>query len=473
MNSRSYPHIAILMVVIGFGCDHAAGGVCAPGAAFPPARFVEDDGIGASVRRVCIDADDLALEASSQTTFDAAVARLVADNGLLAARGVGCQWSIKLTHDGLPLDNAASAARSALSASGRWAAETIVVDAGDAATTIEVDDAQAALNALRVLLASGGIVAEGTVVDGPTFTSRGIIEASYASPMSEADRSTTIALLGRLRGNVYVYGPKSDPFANEHWADLYPPDELKTIANAAEESKSAFLDFYWAVSPGWRSGPATASIEYGNDDDFERLKSKLDQLRAVGIDHFALFVDDIRADFAWPTDAATFGSLAAAHAFLANRLEAYVAAVWGTDLWFVGTHYSSDGDWLDYNTTLGDSLDPRVTVLWTGDSAYSQTITAADLAPVDAALRRNVAIWDNSPFHVLPLGGRTADLANAASGYLANTVLIETGDPIEDYWAVLGTIADYAWAPDRYEPMASITQWARVRPCVVAQSEGR
>ncbi|MDB4967302.1 MAG: beta-N-acetylglucosaminidase [Myxococcales bacterium] len=457
-------------MALGVGCGSSADTACVAGAAFPAPRFTKNDGITATVPNACVDTTDLALVPSTQTTLDDAIARLLSQNGLSAHGGARCAWTITFTGDALPLDADATRAWSAAPASGRWAAETVVVGPTEAATTVRADDASTALNALRVLLASGSAVAEGTIVDGPNFASRGIIEGSYGSPWSVDDRATTIALLGRLRGNVYVYAPKEDPFANERWADLYPADRLEAIARAAAQAKRDLVDFYWAVSPGWRTGPPISSIQYGNEDDFTRLTAKLSQLRAAGVDHFALFLDDIRPDFAWPADATIFGSLAAAHALLANRLEAIVASSDTTDLWFVGTHYFFDEDWLDYNTTLGNSLDPRVTVLWTGPSVYSKTITASDLAPIDLALRRNVAVWDNAPSHVLPLGGRASDLASAASGYLANTVFRESGQRLEDYLAILGTVADYDWDTERYEPTTSIAQWARVRTCLVLQS---
>lgn len=462
-------HIGLLILALGAGCDGATDGSCAAGAPFPAPRFVQNDGIVATAHTVCISASDLGLDASSQMIFDAAVERLVSENGLALGERPACPWAIDITPDALPLDGAAIAALGAAPASGRWAAETVVIDSADGVTTVQADDAATAINALRVLLAAGGALAEGTIVDGPTFASRGIIEGSYASPLGESDRSTTIELLARLRGNVYMYAPKSDEFVNQRWADPYPSAELETIAKAAALARSRFVDFYWAVSPGWRADPSTDSIEYGSDDDFARLTAKIDQLLAAGVEHFALFVDDTRSDFAWPADATRFPSIAAAHAFLANRLESYVTALTGTDLWFVGMHYSFDPDWLAYNTTLGGSLDPRVTVLWTGDSVYSRTIDASDLESIDLALQRNVAIWDNAPFHVLPLDGRSADLSRAASGYLVNTVLTEAGAPIEDFWAIFGTIADYAWDSSRYAPTTSITQWARVRPCLVMQ----
>jgi hypothetical protein len=465
--------IALLIAALALGCQRSAATSCVPDAAFPQPRFNETDGVIARPRSACVDTADLALDATTQHALDGAIAQLITDSGLSRSGDRSCDWSLQFTHDSVPLDVGAAAVWSTTPTTERWAAETVVIDDHEAATTIQAADARTALDALRVLLASSsGGAAEGTIVDGPIFPVRGVIEGSYAAPMDVDDRSTTIALVGRLRGNAYLYAPKTDLYANEKWAEPYPNDKLRPIAQAATQANQDFVDFYWAVSPGWRDS-SSASIQYGSDDDFARLTSKVDQLRAAGVNRFALFLDDINTDFAWSADAATFDSLAAAHAFLANRLEAYVATVAGTDLWFVGTHYSADDEWLDYNAALGASLDPRVTVFWTGDSVYSRTITAADLTPINAALQRHVAIWDNSPYHVLPLAGRGSDLANAASAYLANTVLTEAGEPMQDYWAVLGTIADFAWAPDRYSPTTSMDQWARVRPCVVSQSDGR
>ena len=98
--------------------------------------------------------------------------------------------------------------------------------------------------------------------------------------------------------------------------------------------------------------------------------------------------------------------------------------------------------------------------MWTGNDTFSRTLQASDLQDIDATLQRQVLLWDNYPLTVAPLGGRSADLADAALGLLSNPVINEFGKyPVDEFWAVLGPLADYEWSPRRWSWDDSSRRW--------------
>jgi hypothetical protein len=306
-----------------------------------------------------------------------------------------------------------------------------------------------------------------TVVDGALFGTRGIIEGHYGAPLVSWQRRCLIDRLGTLRGNLYLYGPKDDPYAHARWADPYPPADAAAIVEAVATARARGVDFAWSVSPGLQQNdpPPGASISFSSDGDFARLTAKIDAMRALGVERFALFLDDTDKSLVYAADASAFATPAAAHAALANRLDAYVTAAGAPHLLFVGPYYTTRFDgWRDWAVEIGQRLAPGIEILWTGPAVYSDEITVADLADPNAAFGRRVTIWDNQPRGPAAIDGRDATLPTVAAGFLSNTIMLQTGYGyrFDDFWQILGPLADYAWNPLAYEPNYSLGEWATI-----------
>lgn len=304
-----------------------------------------------------------------------------------------------------------------------------------------------------------------TVVDGALFANRGLIEGHYGAPLLSWQRRCLIERLGTLRANVYLYGPKDDPYAHARWADPYPPAEATAIVEAVTSARAHGVDFVWAVSPGLQEYyPAPGgSIGFSSDADFARLTAKIDAMRALGVERFALFLDDIDQGLVYAEDLSAFATPAAAHASLVNRLDAYVTAAGAANLLFVGPYYTTKLDgWRDWAVEMGQRLAPGIEILWTGPAIYSDDITVTDLSGPDAALGRRVTIWDNQPRGPVAIDGRDPTLPTAAAGFLSNTVMFQSGYSFEDFWKILGPLTDYGWNPLAYEPDYSIGEWATI-----------
>ena len=55
----------------------------------------------------------------------------------------------------------------------------------------------------------------------------GVVEGFYGRPWGTEGRKSMIEFLGENGLDLYVYGPKDDPYHTEKWAEPYPEKERK------------------------------------------------------------------------------------------------------------------------------------------------------------------------------------------------------------------------------------------------------
>ena len=269
-----------------------------------------------------------------------------------------------------------------------------------------------------------------TIVDGSRFDIRGFVEGHYGAPMTTSQRQCLVDRMAMLRANVYLYGPKGDPYAHQQWADPYPADEAAALADTAARARARHIDFAWAVSPGLPSGypaPGT-SISYASDADFARLTAKIDAMSALGIDRFALFLDDIDKTLVYDADRAAFATPTAAHVALANRLDAYVTAAGAPHLLFVGPYYTNKfAGWQAWASEVGDTLAPGIDVMWTGPAVYPASMHRLRSSPSPT---RSSAATSSSGTTSRARRSRSSEyspgLPGAARGFLSNTIMLQT-----------------------------------------------
>jgi hypothetical protein len=284
----------------------------------------------------------------------------------------------------------------------------------------------------------------------PRFTHAGVIEGFYGRPWSHRDRLDLLHFMGRVGLNTYVYAPKDDPYHRERWRDPYPPADAARLHELVDTARAAGVSLWYAVSPG-------GSMTYADSGDYAALLAKFAAVRAFGVTTFGLFLDDVPATLTHALDQRRYGSLAAAHAALINRLAQDVAA-WGDTLVVTPTTYTDAWGDRDYLTAIGPATDTAVAFLWTGPDVASPTITAADGARWSGVLHRPMLLWDNYPVNDFapwrlflgPVRGRAPDLASSASGILSNPMNQAHASMI-----ALATLADYARDPAGYDPAAS------------------
>ena len=306
--------------------------------------------------------------------------------------------------------------------------------------------------ALVTLAALGGCAnAGGDAGPPPAFDMSGVIEGFYGTPWSHEDRIDVLRFMGRVGLRAYFYAPKDDPYHRSRWRDAYPEPEQERLRELVETAAQAGVEFWYAISPG-------LTMTYSSDSDYDALLGKIEQVSELGVAHFGLFVDDVPSDLTKAQDRQAFGSLAAAHVALTNRLYTDLRAR-GQALALTPTTYTGAWGDRDYVAEVGAGVAHDVPIFWTGIDVASPTVTRAQADDWGSLLRRKPLLWDNYPVNdyapwrlfLGPFTGRAPDLAQSVSGIIANPMNEAHASMI-----ALATLADYARDPASYDPQSSL-----------------
>lgn len=309
------------------------------------------------------------------------------------------------------------------------------------------------LQTLRQLMespiAGDGTLPYLTINDYPTLPNRGMVEGFYGAPWSHDVRVSLIDFCGRHKMNVYIYGPKDDPYHScPNWRKPYPEKEAENIHSLVEACRRNRVDFVWAIHPG-------QDIKW-NEEDYQNLVNKFNGMYELGVRHFAIHFDDISGE----------GTNPLKQTALLNRLTDEFVKVKGDvgPLTVCPTDYSK----LWANPTekgslavYGRTLNPEIKVFWTGDAVCTD-LTPETLDFINSRIKRPAYYWWNYPVtdyvrHILlqaPVYGLDTNLtANETCGVLSNPM--EHGEASK---LALYGVGDYTWNPRAYN---AIDNWER------------
>lgn len=285
-------------------------------------------------------------------------------------------------------------------------------------------------------------VQEVTITDWPDVLERGVVEGFYGNPWSHQDRLSQFEFYGRHKLNVYIYGPKDDPYHRGRWREHYPDKEAQMISELAKAAAANKVDFVWAMHPG-------GDINW---DEADRQKSieKLEKMYALGVRAFAIFFDDI------------FGgeqSKADKQAEYLNYLNTEFVQKHDdvAQLIMCPTEYNRGWAGSNYLDVLGTNLDKDTHIMWTGNSVVDM-IDRADMDWINNRIKRNAYIWLNYPVndycidHMLmgPTYGNDLNIASQLGGFTSNPMEYAEASKVS-----LFSIADYSWNMAGYDANAS------------------
>ena len=289
-----------------------------------------------------------------------------------------------------------------------------------------------------------GMMGEGklevcTITDWPDVPFRGTVEGFYGTPWSHEARKSQLEFYGRNKMNVYIYGPKDDPWHRDKWREPYPEAEAKRIAELVEVAKQNGVNFYWAIHPG-------VDIKW-NDEDRDKLIAKFEVMYDLGVRSFAVFFDDIWGE----------GTKADKQAALLNYVDDNFVKVKKdvAPLILCPTEYNKS--WANeekgYLRTLGKELNEGIEVMWTGNSVVA-CIDKPTMEWINERIQRKGYIWLNFPVndfvrdHILmgPAYGNGLDIAGDVSGFVSNPMEYAETSKISLYG-----IADYCWNMEAYD----------------------
>ena len=281
------------------------------------------------------------------------------------------------------------------------------------------------------------------ITDYPDVPYRGVVEGFYGTPWSHEARMDQLDFYGKNKMNVYIYGPKDDPYhRTPHWSKPYPTQEGERIKQLVNKAKENEVIFYWAIHPG-------GDIRW-NEEDRSNLLRKFESMYQLGVRDFAVFFDDISGD----------GAQAEKQVELLNYIdEHFVKAKQDVaPLIMCPTVYCGAwGQGTDYLPTLGEKLNKNIRVMWTGDKVCTN-ITQSTLDYVNPLLKRKAFIWWNYPVsdyvtdHLLlgPVYGNDQHIKDDVSAFVSNPMEYAEASKIALYG-----VADYTWNMADYDSQSS------------------
>lgn len=289
-----------------------------------------------------------------------------------------------------------------------------------------------------------GIMSQGkleicTITDWPDVKHRGVVEGFYGTPWSHEHRLRQLDFYGRHKMNVYIYGPKDDPYHRDHWREPYPDTEAARIRELVDRAKARGVHFYWAIHPG-------IDIKW-TDADRDALVAKLEKMYDLGVRAFAVFFDDIWGE----------GTKADKQAALLNYVDDnFIAKKHDVaPLIMCPTEYNRSwaNDKGGYLRTLGTEMNKDVEIMWTGNTVV-HCIDKESMQWINQRIDRKGYIWWNFPVsdyvrdHILlgPTYGNGLDISSDISGFVSNPMQHAEASKIALYG-----VADYTWNMRAYD----------------------
>ncbi len=235
----------------------------------------------------------------------------------------------------------------------------------------------------------------------------GVVEGFYHRPYTLSQRLDLINFLAKLRLNIYVYAPKSDPYHRREYYRPYPTERLKEfelLNNHAERKK---ILFNYALSPGTKP-------------DSKLIIKKIRQLINAGIRHFSILYDDIKIDLNRENAMVQSNSANELYTLLKGKFR-------NTTLFFCPTQYCGFKE-TEYIQSIAEMLHPEIRIFWTGKKVVSKRITEGQIKRISAIYKRAPLIWDNLfandyiPGFIwrFPYRGREPEIIKEISGILIN-----------------------------------------------------
>lgn len=279
------------------------------------------------------------------------------------------------------------------------------------------------------------------VTDWPMTEVRGVIEGFYGNPWSYDDRVSQFDFYGANKMNIYIYGPKDDPYHHSRWQEPYPEAEAAKMKQLVKHAADNKVKFVWAMHP---------SNSIVSAEDKSKALEKLNQMYDMGIRAFAIFFDDISAK-----------SVDSQVEYLNFLTDEFVNKKGDVEQMIVcPTQYNRLWAGGDYLSKMGAGLYPGIKIMWTGNSVVDM-IQKPDCDWFKEQTGRAPFIWLNYPvndygMHNMLMGpfvDNGTDIYDQVTAFCSNPMQYAEASKVALY-----SIADYAWNPKDYN---SDNAWER------------
>lgn len=277
----------------------------------------------------------------------------------------------------------------------------------------------------------------------------GVVEGFYGTPWSHQDRIDMLDFMGARKLNTYIYAPKADSFRSWNWRSPYPRESAERFRELLQRAKRNQVRFYFAISPG-------ISLEYSEDGELALLREKINQMSALGVEHFALLFDEIPPRLS-PKDGLVFDGLASAQALLVNQTYEYLKPR-GSALAICPIVFTDAWQNHAYVKELGEKVHPEVPFFWTGTDVVVDRVTGQEAEEWTELTGRRPILWDNYPVNdfqswrlfLKGYSGRDSALGSRLDGLVLNPMNQAHASMIP-----LSTLSDFVAGEPSYDPRSS------------------
>lgn len=218
---------------------------------------------------------------------------------------------------------------------------------------------------------------------------RGVAEAFEGYPYSNKKRYYLLRWLGNWQLNHFFYAPLYDAKRKDDWRSLYSESELAKIADSLTVAKRHDITFVYCISPGKDLKPTLA-------DDLDTIKTRFEQLLNIGVESFAIFLDD--------SEATVNSGLGENHAMFVNavydwlQLQNPASTLFLKSVIYTGTEDDFNSEQKAYLEKLSE-INQSIPVIWTGADEYNTEITSAELTDFSSLVNHPILLWDNYPYN--------------------------------------------------------------------------
>ena len=288
------------------------------------------------------------------------------------------------------------------------------------------------------------------VKDYPMVADRGVVEGFYGNPWTHEARLRMFDFLADNKMNMYIYGPKDDPYHWGKWSELYPTAELSRLKELVEYAAQVKVKFVWAV----HTGQSLTEAQY------TQLNAKFEQLYKIGVRTFGMFFDD------------AYGNGATQAAILNRMTEEFIKTHEGCEPFiccpavYCGTFYSmGDSKYLPDMTSQTRESD--VKIMWTGANVMDMQLGNSvqnfiNSYGVKPFIWHNWPVNDYSRTHLFmgKTDGLDSKLYQKVCGFTANPMEFPEASKVTVY-----SVADYLWNMAAYDADRSWEQaWQYLYP---------
>jgi hypothetical protein len=247
----------------------------------------------------------------------------------------------------------------------------------------------------------------------------GVVEGYFGRQWSWQARRDYAPFLAAQGCNTYIYAPKGDVWLRKQWQTSFPLAHLDTLRDLRRDYLRHRIDFGIGLSP----------FELYKDFSARNrslLRTKLDEINAVGPDTLCILFDDMMGDL---------HNLAHVQLAIMNFVMQHSTArrfaicpTYYSDDPVLTRHFGAQPE--HYLEDLGKGLDQAIEIFWTGPKVLSDSYPRAHLLEVADKLRRKPLLWDNYPVNdakrltpflrIKPAANRSSELRELTRGHLAN-----------------------------------------------------